>query len=380
MIFQRALQRELVSTAGAVFTTLFTITITVMLIRILGQAAGGTVASADVVQLISFSALNYLPIILILTGFIAVQLVVSRWYRDSEMVVWFASGLSLTRWIRPILGFGVPIILLTAVLSFMVTPWANRQSAEFRERFEKREDISRVSPGKFQESASANRIFFVEGLSGDLSHVQNVFVNTIKDGRNSVVVAKEGTIEIDDRGDKFLVMRKGRRYEGVPSMPDFRLMEFERYSVLVTANTQAVVGDKTARSLPINALLADRSATNMGEVLWRISLPVMGALLMLLAVPLSFVNPRAGRSANLIIALLLFVTYSNMVSFFQALVVQSKLPFGIAWWPIHLIALLLIAVLFSWRLNVNSRFHPSVIWSRCKHAKAGVDTAARVSP
>lgn len=369
MIFQRALQRELVSTAGAVFTTLFTITITVMLIRILGQAAGGRVASSDVVQLIGFSALNYLPIILILTGFITVQLVVSRSYQDSEMVVWFASGVSLTRWIGPILGFGIPIILLTSALSFVVTPWANGQSAEFRERFEKREDISRVSPGKFQESASADRIFFVEGLSGDVSKVQNVFVNTIKDGRNSIVVAKEGTIEIDSRGDKFLVMSKGRRYEGIPSEPDFRLMEFERYGVLVTANSQAAVGDKNARSLPIQALLANRSVYNMGEVLWRVSLPLMGILLMLLAVPLSFVNPRAGRSANLIIALLLFTTYSNMVSYFQASVVQSKLPFGLAWWPIHLAAALLIVAMFSWRLNVNSRFHPLVIWSRCKHVR-----------
>lgn len=371
MIFQRALQRELVSTAGAVFTTLFTITITVMLIRILGQAAGGRVASADVVQLIGFSALNYLPIILILTGFITVQLVVSRCYQDSEMVVWFASGVSLTRWVRPILGFGIPIIVLTALLSFVVTPWANRQSAEFRERFEKREDISRVSPGKFQESASADRIFFVEGLSGDVSRVQNVFVNTIKDGRSSVVVAKEGTIEMDARGDKFLVMSKGRRYEGVPREPDFRLMEFERYGVLVTPKSQAVVGDKTARSLPLQALLADRdNGYNMGELLWRISLPLMGILLMLLAVPLSFVNPRAGRSANLIIALLLFVTYSNMVSFFQATVVQGKAAFGIAWWPVHLVAVILIVAMFSWRLNVNSRFHPLVIWSRCKHAAA----------
>ncbi|MEO8408337.1 MAG: LPS export ABC transporter permease LptF [Oxalobacteraceae bacterium] len=375
MIFQRALQRELVSTAGAVFTTLFTITITVMLIRILGQAAGGRVASADVVQLIGFSALNYLPIILVLTGFIAVQLVVSRCYQDSEMVVWFASGVSLTRWIRPILGFGVPIVLLTALLSLMVTPWANRQSAEFRQRFEKREDISRVSPGKFQESASADRIFFVEGLSGDVSRVQNVFVNTIKDGRNNVVVAKEGTIEIDARGDKFLVMSKGRRYDGVPSEPDFRLMEFERYGVLVTANSQAVVRDKTARSLPIQALLAERNSYNMGELLWRISLPLMGMLLMLLAVPLSFVNPRAGRSANLIIALLLFVTYSNMVSFFQASVARDKIPFGVAWWPIHLIAILLIVSMFAWRLNVNSRFHPLAIWARFKHA----DSAGRAA-
>ena len=90
MIFERALQRELISTAGAVFTTLFTVTITVMLIRILGQAAGGKVASQDVAALIGFAALNYLPILLILTGFISVLLAVTRSYQDSEMVVWSA--------------------------------------------------------------------------------------------------------------------------------------------------------------------------------------------------------------------------------------------------------------------------------------------------
>ena len=369
MIFQRALRRELVSTAGAVFTTLFTITITVMLIRILGQAAGGKVASADVVQLIGFSALNYLPIILILTAFISVQLVVTRCYQDSEMVVWFASGLSLSCWIRPILSFGMPIVMLTAVLSFMATPWANRQSAEFRERFEKREDVAKVSPGKFQESASADRIFFVEGLSGDTSKVQNVFVNTIKNGRTSVVVAKEGAIETDSHGDKFLLMQQGRRYEGVMNQPDFKLMEFEKYGVLVVPHSQSSIGDQNARSLSTMALLRDKTAFNMGELLWRLSLPLMCLLLMLLAVPLSFVNPRAGRSANLIIALLLFITYSNMISFFQASVVQGRWSFNLAWWPMHLTAFSLMMLMFWWRLNVNSRYHPLVIWSATKHAR-----------
>jgi len=192
MIFERALRRELMSTAGAVFTTLFTITLTVMLIKILGQAAGGQVSSQDVLALIGFQALNYMPVLLILTSFISVLLVVTRSYQDSEMVVWFACGLSLTRWIKPVLHFGWPIIVLTGALSFIATPWANKESAEFRERFEKRDDISRVAPGKFQESALANRIFFVEGISGDASKVKNIFVDTFSDGKNSVVVAKEG--------------------------------------------------------------------------------------------------------------------------------------------------------------------------------------------
>ena len=368
MIFQRALRSELVSTAGAVFTTLFTIEITNLLIRILGQAAGGKIASADVIALIGFAALNYLPQILILTGFISVLLVVARSYQDSEMVVWFASGLSLTRFIKPVMAFGLPIVLLTGVLSFSVTPWAARQSAEFRERFEKREDIARVSPGKFQESSSSDRVFFVESVSGDASKVQNIFVNTITNGRTSVVVAKEGSIETNARGDKMLVMEKGRRYDGVPNQSDFQVMEFEKYSVVVNRQSDAVVGDKSAAALPTEDLLADMSRVNAGELLWRGALPVMALMLMLLAIPLGFVNPRSGRSANLLIALMLFIVYSNMASVFQATVSQGRMSFALASWPLHAVAALTVALLFYLRLNVNSRWHPAILMKSMRRA------------
>jgi lipopolysaccharide export system permease protein len=366
MIFQRALRRELLSSAGAVFTTLFSITITVMLIRVLGQAAGGKVASQDVVALLGFAALNYLPIILILTGFISVLLVLTRTYQDSEMVVWFASGVSLLAWIRPILSFALPLVSIIAVLSLAVTPWANRQSAEFRERFEQREDVSRVSPGRFQESASADRVFFVEGVADDISSVRNVFINSVRNGRSSVIVAREGSTETDSRGDKFLVLKDGRRYDGTPSEPEFQLMEFERYSVLISRQAQAMANDASARALPLTVLLANPSRQNNGELLWRVALPFMGLLLMLLASPLGFVNPRGGRSANLLFALLVFIVYSNMVSVLQAAVVQGRLSLMVGWWPLHLLAALLVAFLFSWRILMNSRHHPLAYWNAFK--------------
>lgn len=368
MIFQRALRRDLLNTAGAVFTTLFTITITVMLIRILGQAAGGKIASSDVIALIGFSALNYLPIILNLAGFMSVLLVVTRSYQDSEMVVWFASGLSLSRWIAPVLMFGLPIVVITALLSFFLTPWSNQQSAVYKERYANREDIARVSPGKFQESSSSNRVFFVEGVAGDATKVRNIFVSSVRNGKTSVVVAKEGTVEIDPNGDKFLVMHQGRRYDGVPTQSDFQLMEFDRYGVLVSSKSSALVGDTSARALSTRELLRTRNNFNDGELLWRVSLPLMGILLMLLAIPLGFVNPRGGRSANLLIALFLFVFYSNMLSYAQATVVQNRSSLMLAWWPVHLVALLVVVIFFSWRLKVNSRYHPLVVWAMIKRA------------
>ncbi len=369
MIFQRALKRELISTAAGVFMTLFTITITMMLIRILGQAAKGRVASDDVLALLGFTSLNYMPIILILTGFVSVLLVVTRSYQDSEMVVWFASGLSLTRWLRPVIEFAIPIVVLVTLLGFFATPWAYRQSAEFRERFEKREDIARISPGKFQESAAAQRVFFVEKMSDDMNKVKNVFINSTRNGNVTTVVSKEGTIETNEKGEKFIVLDEGVRYEETPDQSGFRIMDFDKYTAYITSKVDMSGTNVSARSMTTMELLTDTDSYKQGELLWRIGLPFMAILLILLGIPLGFVNPRAGRSFNLIIAVLLYMTYSNLTSFMQAYVAQKKIMFGLAWWPLHLIVAFVIVLLFTLRLGVNSKYHPYVLLSAIKHKR-----------
>lgn len=367
MIFQRALRRELASSAGAIFTVLFTILLTRTLITILGRAAGGKVASGDVVALIAFAALNYLPTVLILTSFISVLMVVARTYRDSEMVVWFASGLSLTRFVKPVLLFGAPIVVLTAVLSFYATPWAKQRSAEYVERFNKREDLQKVSPGQFKESTSSNRIFFVEAVAGQGSaEVQNVFVNQVDAKGTSVIVASAGVVDTLPSGDRYLVLKDGRRYQGKPGDADFQSMEFERYSMRVTQQSAEIEGDQDVNALSTLELIRQQSNAARAELSWRIALPLTCLLFMLLAIPLGFVNPRVGSSTNLIIAILIFFTYDNLVKVFEASIKQGKVSFGMGWWPLHLAAAVTVLALFAWRLNVNHRYHPRALWAAFK--------------
>ncbi|WP_229262847.1 LPS export ABC transporter permease LptF [Duganella radicis] len=357
------------ATAGASFTVLFSICVTWTLIAVLGKAAGGKVASSDVIALIVFATLNYLPTILILTSFISVLMVVTRTYRDSEMVVWFASGLSLTRWVVPVLTFGLPIVFLTGVLSFVATPWAKQKSSEYVERFEKREDLQKVSPGQFKESASANRIFFVEGVAGKSAVVQNVFVNTVDEKGTAVIVAREGVINTGPKGEKYLVLKNGRRYQGVPGQADFQTMEFESYSMRVTNQNQELDGDRDTDSTPTMQLLNDTSNAARAELLWRAASPLTCLVLILLAIPLGFVNPRAGSSANLIIALLIFFSYNNFVKLIEASVRQGKAAFVVSWWPLHVVALLLVFGLFAWRLNLNHRYHPLALLAALKRSR-----------
>ena len=353
MIFQRAALREFANTAVAVFVALFAIMLTTQLIRLLSQAAGGKLASEAVVALLGFGAISYLPVLLSLTLFVAVLLTLSRSYRDSEMIVWFSSGLPLTAWIRPVLIFAAPLLLLIAALSLFLSPWALSKSVEYRQKMENRDDVARVAPGAFKESVSADRVFFVEEIAGEEGRVKNVFISSVQHGRLGIMAAAQGSQVSMPNGDRFLVLENGRRYEGRPGQADFRIMQFERYAVRVeTREAQGIA--ETPKSLPVWQLIQDPTPPNLGELVWRLGIPLAAMNLALLAIPLSFVNPRAGRTNNLIFALLAYMTYSNLISISQAWVAQGRMRFEVGAWTVHAVMLLLLLAMFSRRLVVFS--------------------------
>ncbi len=105
MLFQSTLRKELARSFGAALVVLVTIILTIVLIRTLGQASRGTVNPQDVMLLMAYATLGRLPTILSLSLFIAIVSVLSRLYRDSEMVVWLVSGKGMASFIGPLQRF-----------------------------------------------------------------------------------------------------------------------------------------------------------------------------------------------------------------------------------------------------------------------------------
>ena len=352
MLFTQSLRKELFAAASAVFITLLTIVLTVSLVRILGQAAAGRADPAAILLLIVLSSLNYLPVLLALTAFISVLLVMTRLYRDSEMVVWFASGVSLRQFIRPVLFFVLPFVVLIWLFSLLVAPWANQQVQELRAIYEQRDDMARVSPGRFIESASTGRVFFVDGYDAQRRTVNNVFVvlrEPLPQGeRVSVLVSKGGEIETR-HGERYVVLNQGRRYQGAPGSAEYSVMEFERYAVrmeqhsLVLPQPGVQGGTMTAQQL-----LIESSPTARAQLVYRIGQGLLALNLALLAIPLSFVNPRAGRSANLLFALLLYIVYTNLLSLSESLVFRERLDFWLGLLALH-VGVFLISAFMIWR-------------------------------
>ena len=348
MLFDTTVRQELARGFGATLVVILTIVLTMFLIRTIGQAASGVVAPQDVVLLLGYVALGHLPTMLALSMFVAIVVALGRMYRDSEMAIWFASGLSLTRFVRPVLHTCWPVLVVVALLLLFVWPWGNLSSLELRERYRQRSDLSRVTPGVFQSSSDGRRVFFVERESIDGINARNVFVLNRTDAVESVISARSGRLEAIG-GDRVLVLERGQRNDVDLKNGERTLASFEDYRVLASEAASRGVENPSPRTLRTIELLRQPTARNQGELAWRFGLMLGAANLLLLGIGLAATNPRRASNWNLLFALLSFLVYYNLVNLTQSWVAGGRVSMGVALLALHGGAFALALALLWWR-------------------------------
>jgi len=370
MLFDSTVRRELARSFGATLVVILTIVITMMLIRTLGLAAGGRVAPEDVVLLLGYTALKHLPTMLALSLFIAVVVSLGRMYRDSEMVIWFAGGVGLGRFVRPVLRMAWPVLLVVGALLLFVWPWGNQATLELRARYEQRSDLSRVAPGVFQTSRDGNRVFFIDRASREGVEGHNVFVLSRQPDGESVTSARSGRLLTED-GDRVLQLDDGQRNEIDTRQGQRTLSSFRSYRVVVDEGAARSAEARAPQTMSTLALLREPLPRHQAELAWRFGLLLAAGNLLLLGVGLAATQPRRASNWNLLFALLAFVAYFNLINLTQAWIASERFAMGPAMLMLHGSAFALALALIWWR------DHAAVIgWRRRGRQAAGATGSA----
>ena len=354
MLFDSSLRRDLARSFGATLVVVLTIVLTMMLMRTLGQAAGGKVSPQDVILVLGFAALGYLPTILTLSLFIAAVATLTRMYRDSEMTIWFASGVSLSRFVRPVLRTSWPILLVVLLMMLFVWPWVNQRGAELKDRYERRSDLSRIAAGQFQSSGDGRRVFFIDRERDDDPAIgRNVFVLTQQGDTEAVTSARAGRIDFAG-GDRFVQLERGQRNEENFKTDERTLARFESYRALVNEKSVAGLDNLPPTARSTRELLRNPTPAAQGEIAWRIGMVLGSANLILLAIGLAATNPRRPGSWNLVVALLAFAVYFNLVNLSQAWVASGRTSLGGTLLVLHGGAFALAVASLWWRDHAQS--------------------------
>lgn len=348
MLFDSTVRKEVARSFGATLVVILTIVLTMFLIRTIGQAANGVVSPSDVVMLLGYVALGHLPTMMALSLFIAIVVSLGRMYRDSEMAIWFSSGIGLGRFVRPVLRASWPVLLIITLLMLFVWPWGNRNTYDLRDRYAQRSDLSRVAPGIFQTSSDGRRVFFIERDGADGVNARNVFILTRSDRSEAVTSAHTGRLERDG-DDRFLVLERGQRNEVNSQTNEKTLARFESYRVLAGESDLREAENRPPRATASYDLITKPTPANQGELVWRLGLAFGAANLLLLGVGLSATNPRRAGNWNLLFALLAFVLYYNLINLSQAWVASGRMSLGAALAALHGGVFAVAITLLWWR-------------------------------
>ena len=366
MLFHSSLRKELSRSFGATLVVLVTIVMTMMLIRTLGLASKGSVNPQEVFLVMAYTVLGSMPTILSLSLFIAIVGSLSRMYRDSEMVIWFSSGRGLADFIQPLFRFAWPVLLLIAAMALVGWPWANSQTIGMRQQYEARSDIERVTPGEFRESSGRLRVFFIDKDTPDGATATNVFIWAIERGLQITTSARSGRIE-DIDNHRFLLLSNGQRLERpLFEASGLKISEFKTYGTRAGGSSNATGDSTPTRARSTLSLLRDRSDTSLGELGWRFGMLLAAINFVLLALTVSSVNPRVGRSGNLVFALFAFVVYYNLLNLGQSWISSGRYGMGSFMLLLHG-GVFLFAT--GWLTLRNNN------WTARRQARAGAATA-----
>ena len=109
---------------------------------------------------------------------------------------------------------------------------------------------------------------------------------------------------------------------------DLRVSEFKELGNRVGAAELGPQDAAPAKTLSTYALVADPTRVNLGELAWRVGLALAALNFVVIAVTVSSVNPRAGRSGNLVFALFAFIVYYNLLNLGQSWITTGRATFG----------------------------------------------------
>lgn len=341
-LFGETAKTWLVITAVLVFLTLG-----IGLSRFIGDAAAGQVPVDTVATLAALSVVSNLDIVMPISVLLAIMLVVGRLCRDNEMAALMAGGAGLSVIYRPFLTLAAAIALFAGTMSIIVAPHAQREMNQLGAQTAANA-VQSVTPGRFA-SFDQGRVSFYAESRDDANRLHNVFVRVLQSKKGpdpqTIVTAKIARESVDDQHAVTLVLSDGWRYEGIPGQANYRIIHFDKHGVRLSPGRAVKDDDYDAMSTRTLMNSDDGEATSKWQT--RISVPLSIFILALIALPIGRVPPRSGRYGRVIVGILFFVIYLNLVRLSGQAIENGSLPAIIGEWWVHVVVLAVALVLIA---------------------------------
>lgn len=362
MILFRYLCKELYANLLAITLVLLIIFITNQFIHYLKDAASGQITMTAVMQIMSLQIPLLLGYLLPLGLYLSILIGYGRLYVDHEMTVLSSCGMSRAQLMGMTMLIAFFVMIVVGTLMLWVEPIIQGYRTAILNKAITKASMQKIVPKRFQ-TLQKGTVFYVDSLSREQQNMFNIFLaHQSSDQKNQwdVTIAKKASErKMPDLKGQFIVFHQGYRYMGEPGQRDFRKIKFDTYGVKLVTSAASLtdwpsnVPTKALWDYTKNDLSLDRYRQVKAMLQWRIAMPISVILFALLAFPLSQVNPRSGKFAQLIPAILIYIAYADLLFLGRAWIEKGTISPTLGLWWIHGAALLLAVLLNFYRYVRN---------------------------
>jgi lipopolysaccharide export system permease protein len=356
-ILSRYIFKETAQTWLVVTFVLLLILLTNQFAEVLGDAAASRLPKEALFLVMGLTSLQYLTILIPVGLFLSIMLALGRLYRDSEMAAMMACGIGPGGLYRPLILFALLLATFVGWLALVVSPGAIREVAMIAEEARQRVDLRVLEAGRFISFGDYDAVMYAESVSED-GVLGNVFVQRRDGPRVEVIVAEEAwQSDSSESNVKVLRFARGKRYEGLPGSPRFRIISFAEHGIPFEL-PEAGPREPKPEARSFMELIGSDDPTYRAELQWRISVPIALLVLTVLAVPLSRSAPRQGRYGGLAAGVLIYIIYVDVLAAAKVWVEREQIPAFVGMWWVHVVFLLIGLILLSRQFGNFGRFFP----------------------
>jgi lipopolysaccharide export system permease protein len=352
-ILQKYILREWFWTSIAVSIVLLIVLLGAFIGEMLNDIADGRMP----VGLMSMQLLLHMPEtlgnIFPLAGFIAIVWGLGRLYRDHEMAVMRSSGFGWRQLLKPLFSLVAPLSAILLLLGLSITPKTAQMAEQQLEQAFRSAAVWGLQAGKFHQLQHGNLIIYAESIGEDGTSLRNIFIKQRDAEREQVWVAQTGRYWMDEEtNERYLILEQGKVVDVAPGKLDLRILNFERNDLRLPEPEIQKRKKVKLNSKPTSELFKDGQAESIAEFQWRLTPAIMIIVLGLLAVPLAHSEPREGRGVRVVLGILVYLLYGNLLYLCRSWIAEGILPAYIGMWWVHAVFLI---ISFIW-IRQQGRF------------------------
>lgn len=354
LLISRYVIKEVLATTLAVLLVLLLISLSNAFVKYLADAAQGLLSLRLVFYVLLLNIPYLASFLLPLSFFFGIILGLGRLYADSEMSALRACGYGMLELSRTLMIPTALVMLLTGLLNFYWAPHYMHQMTQVLAQAEQDLLARLIMPGRFQSTPDGRYVIYIQAFDPNTQKAQGIFIAQQKadpqsEGSN-IVTSHTGYQWTDEKSKiNYIVLEDGHRYFGTPGQAQQQSMHFAEYGVrLMQGDVEYHVRE---RLLSTDELLKSNQPKARAELQWRFSLTGSVLIMALLAMLLSQLNPRQGKYAKALPAILVIIVYINLLILAKGWVEDKK---GLIWMGMYWVVAIGLLFSLAW-LSVRTR-------------------------